>query len=211
MATVIDEAVVRVRADASQAYSGIAKLQGLIAQVTQPPEINVRAKDGGTRELKNDLNSAMVSADRFAAALTRGLTDGVRHARSLSDIMKGVGQQFLSMALGEAMKPLNSALGDIFSKVFSSIKPFARGGVLSGGMMFPMAGGQMGLAGEAGPEAILPLARGADGTLGVRTGGSGAGHIIVNISTPDARSFVQAEGQISGLLARAVARGQRNL
>jgi len=36
---------------------------------------------------------------------------------------------------------------------------------------------QMGLMGEAGPEAIMPLQRGADGSLGVRAamGGNGMG------------------------------------
>ncbi len=40
---------------------------------------------------------------------------------------------------------------------------------------FGMAGGRTGSMGEAGPEAILPLARGADGSLGVRSVGGGGG------------------------------------
>ncbi|MBF2947014.1 phage tail tape measure protein, partial [Pseudomonas aeruginosa] len=40
---------------------------------------------------------------------------------------------------------------------------------------FGMAGGRTGVMGEAGPEAILPLARGADGSLGVRSVGGGGG------------------------------------
>ncbi len=40
---------------------------------------------------------------------------------------------------------------------------------------FGMAGDRMGIMGEAGPEAILPLARGADGSLGVRAVGGGGG------------------------------------
>ena len=44
-----------------------------------------------------------------------------------------------------------------------SVIPFARGGVLSQAISFPMA-----LAGEAGPEAIMPLRRAADGNLGVQ-------------------------------------------
>jgi phage-related minor tail protein len=49
--------------------------------------------------------------------------------------------------------------------------PFASGGVISSPTMFPMRGG-MGLMGEAGPEAIMPLRRGPDGRLGVEGGGS---------------------------------------
>ncbi|HCT4492832.1 TPA: phage tail tape measure protein [Pseudomonas aeruginosa] len=40
---------------------------------------------------------------------------------------------------------------------------------------FGMSGGRTGVMGEAGPEAILPLARGADGSLGVRAVGGGGG------------------------------------
>ena len=52
------------------------------------------------------------------------------------------------------------------------VLPFAKGGVVSSPMLFPLRGGT-GLAGEAGAEAILPLRRGADGRLGVtrRRGG----------------------------------------
>ena len=40
-------------------------------------------------------------------------------------------------------------------------------------MTFPLRGGGQGVAGEAGPEAILPLERDNDGKLGVRSQGGG--------------------------------------
>jgi hypothetical protein len=46
--------------------------------------------------------------------------------------------------------------------------PFATGGVIGSPTLFRMAGRSLGLAGEAGPEAILPLQRTGDGALGVR-------------------------------------------
>ncbi len=39
--------------------------------------------------------------------------------------------------------------------------------------LFPNAGGGIGLMGEAGAEAILPLKRGPDGALGVASQGGG--------------------------------------
>jgi phage-related minor tail protein len=73
-----------------------------------------------------------------------------------------------------------------------------------------MIGGGVGLAGEAGPEAIMPLKRGPDGRLGVA--GAGGGNVItVQIATPDAESFRRSETYITGQIARAVARGQRSL
>ena len=74
------------------------------------------------------------------------------------------------------------------------------------------AAGKAGLMGEAGPEAIVPLARGADGRLGIAGGGGGgAVNVTVNIATPDAASFRKSEAQVSAQLARAVSRARRTL
>ncbi|MFY9685181.1 MAG: phage tail tape measure protein, partial [Pseudolabrys sp.] len=90
--------------------------------------------------------------------------------------------------------------------------PFAAGGVISAPAYFPLGPSGLGLAGEAGPEAILPLARGRDGRLGVAmNGASVAGNVTVHIATPDADSFRRSEAYITGQIARAVARGQRSL
>jgi phage-related minor tail protein len=92
-----------------------------------------------------------------------------------------------------------------------SIFPFASGGVIGAPTYFPLASGGLGLAGEAGPEAIVPLSRGPDGRLGIAGGGVGAANITVHISTPDPGSFRRSEAYITGQIARAVARGQRSL
>ena len=75
---------------------------------------------------------------------------------------------------------------------------------------FPVRGG-VGLMGEAGPEAILPLARGPDGRLGVRAGGGGGTNVTFNVTARDAESFRRAEAELTAMLARAVARGRRGL
>jgi phage-related minor tail protein len=73
--------------------------------------------------------------------------------------------------------------------------------------------GGLGLMGEAGPEAILPLKRGSDGRLGVAAGAPGerGAPITVNITTPDIAGFRRSEAQVAAGLARAVARGRRGL
>jgi phage-related minor tail protein len=76
---------------------------------------------------------------------------------------------------------------------------------------FPMVGGGVGLAGEAGPEAIMPLVRGADGRLGVAMSNGAASNITIQIATPDLDSFRRSETYLAGQIARAVARGQRSL
>lgn len=61
--------------------------------------------------------------------------------------------------------------------MFSFPKLFASGGVVNRATSFMTTSGRMGIMGEAGPEAILPLKRGANGQLGVQAGG-GSGVVI---------------------------------
>lgn len=63
---------------------------------------------------------------------------------------------------------LLTAMGFANGGVFSSgnVIPFAKGGVVNRTTMF-----SMGMMGEAGPEAIMPLERGTDGSLGVKSNG----------------------------------------
>ncbi|MEO0831533.1 MAG: phage tail tape measure protein, partial [Pseudomonadota bacterium] len=91
------------------------------------------------------------------------------------------------------------------------VVPFARGGVVTGPVTFPMRGGT-GLMGEAGPEAIMPLTRGADGSLGVRAAGGGGRpvQVVMNITSPDAESFRRSKTQVAAQMQRALGRGQRN-
>jgi phage-related minor tail protein len=126
-----------------------------------------------------------------------------------------------------AFKPLTASLTSGISSLFSgltagigstgvqanalgAIKPFASGGVIGAPSYFPMMDGGVGLAGEAGPEAIMPLTRGPDGRLGV-SGSGGGSSITVQIATPDLDSFRRSESYVTGQIARAVARGQRSL
>lgn len=58
------------------------------------------------------------------------------------------------------------------------VQKFATGGVFDKPTMFGMAGGRMGVMGEAGPEAVMPLHRGPDGKLGVRAAANDDGRRI---------------------------------
>jgi tape measure domain-containing protein len=75
-----------------------------------------------------------------------------------------------------------NAHGNAFGE--AGVMPFARGGsftnqIVSGPTLFKFARGT-GLMGEAGPEAVMPLRRMANGDLGVRSEGGGA-NVTVNI------------------------------
>ena len=84
---------------------------------------------------------------------------------------------------------LASAKGNIFYR--GRLVPFAKGGAFTNSIVsqpttFPMATGA-GLMGEAGPEAVMPLTRSSDGSLGVRAPGGGGGGGGVNVVVNDQR------------------------
>lgn len=72
-----------------------------------------------------------------------------------------------------------SANGNVFNQGMH-VKAYADGGVVNRATAFPMRGG-VGVMGEAGPEAIMPLKRGKNGKLGVQMEGSG-GDVVINQS-----------------------------
>jgi phage-related minor tail protein len=155
------------------------------------------------------LKAQMTDLDRMAESLGNRLVTAFAgaalHGRNLQDVLRGLALSLSRMALGQALKPLGNMIGSGIGKVM----PFADGGIVNSPVLFPM-GGATGLMGEAGPEAIMPLARGPDGKLGVR-GGQGQMNVTVNIATQDAASFQRSQAQVAALITRAAARGQRNL
>jgi phage-related minor tail protein len=168
-----------------------------------------------TQRLQAEMASLTRLGENFGATITRAFASAIVDGRKLSDVLKGLALSLSRQALSAAIKPLGDLLGGLFANANGNVisggrvQPFAGGGIVNSPVLFPLRGGT-GLMGEAGPEAIMPLARGSDGKLGVRGGGSGA-RITVNIATPDAASFAASQGQVAALIARAAARGQRNL
>ncbi|MFK8034281.1 MAG: phage tail tape measure protein [Hyphomicrobiales bacterium] len=180
-----------------------------------------------TSRAEKDLKALSNLADGFGTALTGALKSSVLSGQQMSSILSDLALQLSDLALQAALAPLSeglsSGIGGVLSGLLGGIPgfanggvfaagnvlPFAKGGVVSAPSYFPIQGG-LGLMGEAGPEAIVPLARGADGSLGVRGGGNSVS-VSVNIQTRDMESFRKSEGYVSAMLARAVGRGQRNL
>lgn len=177
--------------------------------------------------LEGRARALTVSANGFAAAMSRAFVQSTAGGKQLDDVLKGLALRLSNMAVASAFKPIASGLAgglnNLFEGLFASsaggkvagamgaVKPFAAGGVIGTPTYFPLLPGGVGLAGEAGPEAILPLARGPDGRLGVASSGQGGASIVVHIATPDLESFRRSESYVAVQIARAVARGQRSL
>ncbi|MAY85624.1 phage tail tape measure protein [Arenibacterium halophilum] len=181
------------------------------------------------------MRESLAATGQDVATLERGLSRGLRRAfdgvvfdgMKLSDALETVAQSMIQTTYSAAMRPVTQHFGGLLAKgvnglmqgilpfengaSFSQgrVMPFANGGIVSGPTTFPMRGG-FGLMGEAGPEAIMPLARGRDGKLGVRGNGGGGVQVVMNVQTPDVQGFQRSQGQIAAQMSRALSRGNRN-
>ena len=117
-------------------------------------------------------------------ALVTFVTTGKLSFRSLAnsiiaDMARVAIQQMITKPFTNFLDGLfGNANGNAF--VDGKVEKYAYGGVVKKPTLFPMANG-IGLMGEAGAEAILPLRRGSNGKLGVQSTGGGFGNIVVNV------------------------------
>lgn len=203
-------------ADLERAYQSLrATARGTSADLS----FDLRSSTSEIRKMENETSALSRS---FGSGLRRAFDSAIFSGGKLSDVMRNLALSMSRSVLNSALTPVQNSFGSAvtgllagFAKggAFSSgrVRAFAKGGVVSGATSFPMRGG-VGLMGEAGPEAIMPLTRGADGSLGVKAEGArGAGSVTINISTTDAESFRRSQSQVSASIVRAVRRGERNM
>jgi len=108
-------------------------------------------------------------------------------------------------------KPLAGFLGGLFGNadgnafVDGKVQKYAYGGIVNKPTLFPMANG-MGLMGEAGAEAIMPLKRGRNGKLGVQATGGSIGNIVVNVDASGSSVEGDEQGgrELGTILAAAI-------
>ncbi|WP_374432321.1 phage tail tape measure protein [Tabrizicola sp.] len=206
------------------------QLQALEAQLGSSVSM-VASFDGELARMRE----TMIFTGREVNTLSNGISGGLRKAfdglifdgMKLNDALKTVANTIVDSVYSIAIKPVTGALGGLLAQgvagvmgagmpfanggAFSQgrVMPFAKGGVVSSPTGFPMRGG-MGLMGEAGPEAIMPLTRGPDGRLGVQAAGGRAVNVVMNITTPDVQGFQRSQSQVAAQVSRALSRGQRN-
>ncbi len=135
-------------------------------------------------------NALGISAASFAKAMSKAFADATTGGKKFDDVLRQLALRLSDMTVAQAFQPLarnlGGGLGDLFRGVFgedpgtrgrrggapdsislmdklSGLTAFASGGVIATPAYFPLGPGELGVAGEAGPEAILPLARGSDG------------------------------------------------
>jgi len=199
-------AVDQLRASYDEQFATSLKVAEAEEKINKAMELGVYTKEQGKDALDEyiaSLNDAENPMQKIAQTARDALGDAfmsiVDGTKSASDAFKDMARAILKQAFellviqpildglfggltggsGGGIFSLFSANGNAFSG--GNVIPFANGGVVGGPTAFPMASGKMGLMGEAGPEAIMPLKRGKGGKLGVVAEGSSQ-PVVVNQS-----------------------------
>lgn len=174
--------------------------------------------------------------DAFADAFTRIVVKGESAKEVLADILGQMAEMILRSAmsglfsnifsmiggglLGSSMAGVGgtgglggpgglgfgNALGSAFDH--GQKMQFARGGSFTNGVVDKTTNFNMGQMGEAGPEAIMPLARGAGGKLGVVSSGGGGDNITIvnniNVNGSSGGSGSQDDAKFAEMLGKKI-------
>lgn len=153
-----------------------------------------------TQDILDDLTRIIVRA-AIVQPLAAGLLSALPSTAAASGPPGGGGGQYA----------VPNAMGNVYD---SGLKKFAGGGVVSSPTMFGFGKGKAGLMGEAGPEAILPLARGSGGKLGVEASVTPVTINIINNSSGQVEKTEttgpNGEKQIEILITNKVREGVMN-
>lgn len=177
---------------------GIALTPEKIAYIDQAADSLARTREE-TEKLTNSFNNAKSITGSFFQDLRQNLWDGVSAWEAFGNAVINVLDNILGKMLDIGVDYLFEGIGSAgtaggssafsWSTAASSIGSwlgFKDGGAFTNGVynsptLFKFAkGGQFGVMGEAGPEAVMPLRRGPDGSLGVQADGVGK-DVVVNV------------------------------
>lgn len=146
-------------------------------------------------------------ANDFAGTITSAFESAIRGGQSFSQTLKQLGLDIIDVITKAAvLEPLGRSIGGSLSGALNggggfdignifgfgggdvglgswapTVTAFASGGIVDKPRGFAFSGG-LGVAGEDGPEAILPLTRGPNGNLGVHASGFGGATVVNNWS-----------------------------
>ena len=131
---------------------------------------------GSFKNMEDAIFESLESGKRDFSAFTGAVIADLTRMMIRMAILKPLSQGILNffptpngteLAPGMVGPTIGQANGGAWN---NGVQMFANGGIVGSPTSFGMRGGKMGLMGEAGPEAILPLSRGSDGKLGVHGG-----------------------------------------
>ena len=133
---------------------------------------------------------------------------------SCKDLTRSIIADMARIAIQQSItKPLTNFISGLFKNangnafVDGKVQKYAYGGIVKKPTIFPMANG-MGLMGEAGAEAILPLRRGSNVKLGVQASGNSG--TVINVSVDASSSDVSGNANEGNQLGQAIANAVQN-
>lgn len=142
-------------------------------------------------DLSRELGDVKVELERvsdLAESVGRSLTSAFRGAivdgRSLRGVLADVSSAFADIALRAALKPVGALISTGVETLFNGLNPA--------------------LAHPMGVGSLADVAGKVSGQVA-----GGPMNVTLNVSTPDARSFLASEAELSAMLLRAVKRGTR--
>ena len=150
---------------------------------------------------------------KLARSIISDITRIFIRSKIISPLLGGFGNLFggggsktiRGVSTGSGLNALDFDDPNAFAKgaAFASnqIIPYAKGGIVNKPKIFGFSRG-IGLMGEAGPEAILPLQRGRGGKLGVIAQGGGTTNVVVNVDASG--SSVEGDEQQGRELGRLI-------
>lgn len=179
--------------------SRIALMQGEQEDIDRLLEAEQERYETAQRVLQASAKDTGSFMKDLGATFNSAFEDAIVEGEKFSDVLAGLAQDIERLLVRRNITdPLTEGIDSWLSGLdFGSFFANADGGVYAGPgisaysgqivsrpTIFPFASG-IGLMGEAGPEAILPLRRGADGKLGVQAGGSGGmvNHVNITVNT----------------------------
>lgn len=172
-------------------------------------------------------DDARESLRGFFGDMVSGLQQGQSAWEVFGNAVMNVVNRIIDRLLDAGTDSLLGSLGNLFGAISGgggnilggksggnlksgTVSKFAKGGVFTDNVystptLFKFAkGGAFGMMGEAGPEAVMPLKRGSDGSLGVRVTAMEPQEVVVRVITDDDRFNAYVDGRI-GQSAPAVA------
>lgn len=153
---------------------------------------------------------AAESQKQWNNQLTYAFKDAIMNSKNLGDALSNLANRVQDMLVNKA---LDNLLGNFFGgfakgAAFQAggVTAFASGGIVNSPTMFPMRGG-VGMMGEAGAEAIMPLTRTSSGDLGVKAVGAGTvvnTSININVSGGTREQNEDAGKRVSAAVRQAI-------
>lgn len=180
--------ITELKKEIDKLAGSIAPVGASIAQIggTQTAAITAfKASSSAITSSVATYKAAAVAAQQLASSITQAAIAQAAFSAAKAPIAGAALAPIAAMATGASIGAANMLASA--GMLASRITAFKDGGVVDRATYFPMKGNRMGLMGEAGSEAIMPLRRTSDGRLGVEAS---------NVSQPNIHIYNQSGSQI---------------